>query len=281
MTWDELWTTVQQFLETSGLTILETIAVVLFGIAVIRVVMRVLRNVLLRSKLENSIATFLLSVLNVILYVILLTVVMSVLHIPLTSFVVVMSAAGLAVSLALQSSLSNLANGFLIISTKPFKEGDYVEVGGVSGTVKAIKMMNTKIQTPDNKIITVPNSSVMSSNVVNYNARDTRRVDLVVSAAYGCDLEEVKGVIHEVIAGHPHILATPEPFVRMSEQGASSLSFTIRVWTAAAHYWDVFFDLNEQLYTAFNAHGIEIPFNQLDVNVRALPDVKQQGGSEQ
>ena len=272
MNWDEMMTAIQGFLETSGLLILRAIAILMFGLAVIRVVMRILRGIFLRSRLENSIASFLLSVLNVLFYFVLLTVVMTVLNVPLTSFVVVTSAAGLAISLALQDSLSNLANGFLIVSTKPFKEGDYVEVGGVSGTVKAIKMMNTKIQTTDNKVITVPNKDIMTSNVVNYNARDTRRVEIKFGVAYGSDVEQVKQLIRKVISENPQIMTVPEPFVRMSEQAASSLNFTVRVWTAAGNYWDVYYDLNERVYRTFTENGIEIPFNQLDVNVKSLPE---------
>lgn len=264
----EVLSVIETYLPTVGLTVLEIVAALMLGMAIIRVVMRLARNLLLRSRLENSIASFLLSILNAVLYVILLAVIMSLLNIPLTTFVVVISAAGLAISLALQNSLSNLANGFVIISTKPFKEGDYVQIGDVEGTVKSIKMMNTKIMTSDNKIITVPNSTIVESNVVNYNARDTRRVDMLFGVSYSSDIEEVKRIILGVIAENPAIMTTPEPFVRLEEQAASSLNFRVKVWTANADYWDVYYDLNERVLEAFRKNGIEVPFNQLDVNIR-------------
>ncbi len=264
----DVWEVVKTYVPTVGLTILEVVAALMLGIAVVRVIMRLVRNLLLRSRLENSIASFLLSILNALLYVILLAVIMSLLNIPLTTFAVVLSAAGLAISLALQNSLSNLANGFVLISTKPFKEGDYVDIGGVEGTVKSIKMMNTKIMTVDNKMITVPNSTITGSNVVNYSAQETRRVDMTFGVSYASDVEEVKRIILGVIADNPAIMTTPEPFVRLQEQAASSLNFRVKVWTANSEYWNVYYYLNEEVLKAFRREGVEIPFNQLDVNIR-------------
>lgn len=269
----DIWEVIKTYVPTVGLTVLEIVAALMLGIAIIRVIMRLVRSFLLRSRLENSIASFLLSILNALLYVILLAVIMSLLNIPLTTFAVVLSAAGLAISLALQNSLSNLANGFVLISTKPFKEGDYVEIGGVEGTVKSIKMMNTKIMTVDNKVITVPNSTITGSNVVNYSAQETRRVDMTFGVSYASDVEEVKRIILGVIADNPAIMTTPEPFVRLQEQAASSLNFRVKVWTASSDYWNVYYYLNEEVLKAFRREGVEIPFNQLDVNIR-----KSEGG---
>lgn len=266
---EEIWNYFVGFLEDGfGQYLIRAITLLFIGIVVIKIVKALLKKVLLRSPLENSLVTFFMSILTFVMYVVLFMLIASTLQIPMTSFVVITTALSLAVSLALQGSLSNMANGVVILSTKPFKEGDFVEIDGVSGTVKAIRMLNTKLLTPDNKTISIPNSTIISSKVINYSASSIRRVDMTFGVAYGVDVEEIKSIIMGVIVRQPEILHTPEPFVRLGEQAASSLNFYTRVWVASADYWTVYFNLNEQVLKAFNENKIEVPFNQLDVHIK-------------
>lgn len=259
---------INNFLETTGVMLVQVFAILVFGIIIIKVLMKFLRKALLKSSVENTLGSFVLSILNLVLYIVLVFIVADVVGISTTSFIAALSAIALAISLALQSSLSNLANGLIIVGTKPFVEGDFVEIASITGKIKSISMFNTKIVTLDNKVITVPNSEIVNSNVINHFERSTRRVDLTFSVAYGSDIKVVKRVIMGVIAKHKMILQAPEPFVRLMQQNSSSLDFVVRVWTSTVNYWDVYFDLNEQIYDAFNRSGLEIPFNQIDVHIK-------------
>jgi small conductance mechanosensitive channel len=166
-----------------------------------------------------------------------------------------------------QGVISSLASGIMLVVTKPFEEGDFVDIGGASGVVESIKITSTKLKTGDNKVIIIPNSTVTSSNITNYSTKETRRLDLTFSVAYGSDVEKVKEIILGVIAKHSEILDTPAPMVRLTEHGASSLDFVTRVWVKQADYWPVNFDLKEEVLAAFDAAGISVPFPQLDVHM--------------
>jgi small conductance mechanosensitive channel len=199
-----------------------------------------------------------------ILYVIIL---LSMLGVDTTSLVAIFSVLTLAISLAVQGVISNLASGIMLVVTKPFEEGDFVDIGGDSGTVEHILITCTKLKTGDNKVVIIPNSNVTSSAVINYSAKETRRLDLSFSVAYGTDVERVKGVVLLVIARHGGILADPKPTVRLAEHGTSALQFVARVWVKQADYWDVNFDLQEEVLAAFSENGITVPFPQMDVHV--------------
>jgi small conductance mechanosensitive channel len=167
-----------------------------------------------------------------------------------------------------QGVVSNLASGITLVVTKPFEEGDYVEIDGTGGTVESISIFSTKLKTGDNKVIIIPNGNVTSANIVNYSTKGTRRLDLVVTAAYGTEIAKVKETVLEVVSRHEEIFEDPAPVVRLKEQGDSALVFTVRVWLKSSDYWNVNFDLNEELYEAFEQKGIDIPFPQLDVRVK-------------
>jgi small conductance mechanosensitive channel len=173
----------------------------------------------------------------------------------------------LAVSLGLQTTLSSLTNGIVLIFTKPFVAGDYVDIGGAAGTVKEIKLFSVKIVTPDNITVIVPNSTVLSSVIINYSRLPIRRLDLVVPVSYGADIAKVKQVVLDIVNADARVQKNPEPFFRLTEYGASSLNFTLRVWTLTGEFWNVKFDVMEKIVEAFRANGLEIPFNQLDVHV--------------
>ncbi len=175
---------------------------------------------------------------------------------------------GACIGLAVNGALSNLAGGVLIILTRPFKIDDYIEAQGHSGTVVDIHITTTKLKTPDNKIIYLPNGPLANGNIVNYSVMDTRRVDFCFSVAYGSDVEKAKSIIREIIEGHELVLKDPEVFVRLSKQADSSLDITARAWVNSADYWTVNFDVLEAVNARLESEGIEVPFNQLDVHVR-------------
>ncbi len=180
----------------------------------------------------------------------------------------VVTSFGVCAGLALNGALSNLAGGVMIILTRPFRVDDYIEALGHSGTVEEIRIVSTRLRTPDNKVIYLPNGSLSAAEIVNYSENDTRRVDLTFSIGYGDDFERAKEIIRGICEAHELILSDPAPFIRVSEHGASSINIVTRVWVKSEDYWTVHFDLLESIKAAFDKEGIEIPFNQLDVHVK-------------
>ena len=248
--------------------ILTFVLVLVLGYVAIRILGRIVVRTIDRSKLRGATGNFLASFIRVAMLAIYMVILLSMLGVDTTSLVAVFSVLTLAISLAVQGVVSNLASGITLVVTKPFEEGDYVEIGGTGGTVESISIFSTKLRTGDNKVITIPNSNVTSENIVNYSTKGTRRLELIVSTAYGTKISTVKKTVLDVIARHGEILDTPAPMVRLKEQGDSALNFVVRVWVKSSDYWNVNFDLNEELYEAFEENGIDIPFPQLDVHVK-------------
>ncbi|SKA86762.1 small conductance mechanosensitive channel [Paucidesulfovibrio gracilis DSM 16080] len=189
------------------------------------------------------------------------------LGINVTSFLAVLGAAGLAVGLALKDSLSNFAAGVLLIFFRFFRVGDYVTVGGTSGTVMAVNLFNTELATPDNQKVYVPNSSILGNVIVNVTANDTRRIDLVVGIGYGDIISKAKGILEGLLAADERILKEPEPMVAVSELGDSSVNFVVRPWVRTDDYWSVRFDLIRSIKETFDEQGVTIPFPQQDVHL--------------
>lgn len=250
-----------------GVRLLEAAIVLFIGVKLINWVQKVIRTSTKLDKMDTSIRSFLRSMVTIGLYSLLFLSVASILGIPTTSFITILASCGVAVGLALQGALSNLAGGVMILLFKPFKVGDYIEASGEAGTVADITVVYTILKTPDNKVITIPNGSLTNAVIKNYSTESTRRVDLTFSTAYGCDIEKTKAVIEEVFKAHPLTLDDPAPMIRLSTHGDSALIFTARAWVNSADYWTVYFDLTEQVKKAFDANGIQIPFPQLDVHM--------------
>ncbi len=175
---------------------------------------------------------------------------------------------GVCVGLAVNGALSNLAGGVLILLTRPFRVDDFIEAQGITGTVSDIHITHTKIITPDNKVIYVPNGSLSNGNIINYSEKDTRRVDFKFSIGYAADAERAKALVSEILTSHALTLSDPAPFVRMSAHGASAIEITARAWVKSGDYWTVNFDVIEAVKASFDANGIEIPFDQLDVHIK-------------
>mgnify|MGYP002518068805 FL=1 len=252
------------FFETVGIQIIQCLAVFVVGVIVIRIVKTTIKRATKDSN-NQTLVGFFISCLNVFLYLVIFYIIFSILGISTASFIAALSAAGLAIALSLKDSLSNLANGVLIVSTKPFVEGDYVLIGSVEGTIKSVKMFTTKIVTIDNKEITIPNSKVISGEIINYSARTTRRVDLDVYVSYDSDIEKVKKVLIDVMKKNKLVAKSPEPFARLNKYGSSCLEFRIKAWTSTDTYWDCYYDLMEEFIKALEKNHIKVPYDSMEI----------------
>ena len=251
-----------------GMKILAAVLILIIGRILIKWVMKLLGKSKFAKNNDATVVRVLLNFASASLYVLLLVTIINILGVPMASMIAVIASAGVAIGLALQGALSNLAGGIMIMILRPFHIDDFVEIAGNSGTVKDVGIFYTVINTGDNKVITVPNGTVMASAITNYSKNDTRRVDLVFNVAYGTNVEKVKSILLEEAGKHELALKDPAPFARLTKQSESSIDFTLRVWTKSGDYWTVNFDLLETINNRFEKEGIEIPFNQLDVHIK-------------
>lgn len=243
------------------------LCLVVASYVVIRLLVAAVDRTMERAGMDRGIRTFLRSGLKVLLWMVAICILLGYIGVPMTSLVAVLSVLGLAVSLAVQGILSNLAGGIMIISSRPFLAGDYVELGEVSGTVKEVGLVYTKLTTPDNKVIHIPNGDISSKTIVNYSANAERRVELKFTVSYDAPQQTVKDCMSKVVGEHPLTLTTPAPMIRVSGYGNSSVEYVLRCWCATRDYWDVYFDLMEQVKTAFDKAGVEMTYDHLNVHM--------------
>jgi small conductance mechanosensitive channel len=227
----------------------------------------VLRRILIKAKMDDILVEFICTIARVALLLFVVIAALEQFGVDTTSLIALLGAAGLAVGLAMQNSLSNFAAGVMLIVFHPFRAGDYVEAGGTSGTVEKISIFSTVLRTPDNREVIVPNGNIYGSNIVNFSARDTRRVDLVFGIGYGDDIRQARDIIQSILAQDDRILQDPEPVVAVGELGANSVDFVVRPWVATADYWNVRWDLLEKIKLAFDEQGVSIPYPQRDVHL--------------
>lgn len=251
-----------------GGRLLAALAVLLIGFRIIKILNKKTAKAKVFDKIESSTKNFMFKVIDVAAKVLLVILAASILGVPMASVVAVIGSAGLAIGLALEGSLGNIASGVVLMVTKPFKEGDFITVGGDGGTVEDIGIFYTTLITGDKRRVIYPNSTIAGATIVNASSEKERRVDLVFTTSYNADVQTVKNCINAIIDKHPLTMKEPEPFVRLSKHGDSALEFTVRVWTAADDYWTVYFDLLEQVKADFDAKGIEIPYPQMDVHIK-------------
>jgi len=250
-----------------GGRVIAALLILIIGKWITSWIRRVFERTLKARKVDATIVSFLGNLGYMLLMTLVVLMAIGKLGVNTTSFVAVVGAAGLAVGLALQGSLSNFASGVLLIIFRPFKAGDFVEAGGAAGIVEEIQVFCTKIRTGDNKEIIVPNSGVLGGNIVNYSAKKTRRVDLVFGIGYDDDLRKAKSLLQEIIASEERILKDPESLVAVSELGDSSVNFVVRAWVKSGDYWPVHFHLLETVKLRFDEEGISIPYPQQDVHM--------------
>ncbi|MBN2398475.1 MAG: mechanosensitive ion channel [Deltaproteobacteria bacterium] len=257
---------IQEMISLYGLKIIAALLIFIVGRWIAGIIQRITGKILTKRSVDPIITSFVENLVYVVLLVFVVLAALAQLGIQTTSFIAVIGAAGLAVGLALQGSLSNFAAGFLILIFRPFKAGDYVEAGGVAGSIEKIQIFTTQLATPDNKTVIVPNSRIMGDTITNYSAKDTRRVDMVFGVSYADDIDTVRSLIRDVIDHDGRILKDPEPAIVVSSLGDSSVNFTVRVWVKTPDYWGVFFDTVEAVKKRFDAEGVSIPFPQTDVH---------------
>ena len=267
---EEVIQTIGQTLGAKDLTlgsVLRVAVLILGGWLVIRVLMGMVDRMLDRSKLAAAGRVYIRSAVQVLLWFLLVLMLAETLGIGATSVIAMFSVAGLAVSLAMQNTLSNLAGGLVLLATKPFVLGDYVEADGVSGTISAVNMAYTTFVTPDNKEIFVPNSELSATKIINYNRLGRRRMDLKFTASYNATTAQVKAAIQEALDATPGILDDPAPVIYLSEYQSSSIEYLARLWTASGDYWTVYYALIERVRESFARHGVEMTYDHLNVHV--------------
>jgi small conductance mechanosensitive channel len=266
--WEEFKTIAWEFFSGQGKAIAWSIALLAIGILVISIITKEVRKQSLKSrKIDNSAAPFVTSIVSLLAYVALFLLLVWTLGFSTESIIAGFASVALAIALGLQNTLASLANGILLIFTSPFKAGDFVSIGGTSGTVKEIKLFSVKLVTIDNLTIIIPNNTVFGSTIINYSKMPLRRIDLVIPAGYDVDVAKLKALIFGIVNMDSRIAKDPAPFFRLTEYGASSLNFTLRVWVTTGDFWNVKFDIMETIVENFRKHNLEIPFDQLDVHV--------------
>lgn len=240
--------------------VLAAILIWIIGSWVIKMLTKGVRKALDKGDYDISLKKFLLNLIGWLLKIVLIIVVLGTVGIETTSFAAIIAAAGLAIGLALQGSLANFAGGVLIMIFKPIKVGDFIEAQGEAGTVKEIEIFTTKLNSPDNKEIIIPNGKLSNDNIVNYSALEMRRVDMVFGVGYDSDIKQTKDILMNQLNNHPLVLKEPAPVVRLTELADSSINFVVRPWVKTPDYWSVYFDIMENTKEALDAAGIEIPY---------------------
>ncbi len=250
-----------------GARILGALLVLVIGMWMVRMVRKGIVKLMQSRKVEPTLVSFLASLASIGLQAFVIVAALEKLNVKTASFIAILGAAGLAIGLALQGSLSNFASGVLMIIFKPFKIGDFVEAGGTMGSVAELGIFTTVLNTPDNKKIIVPNASVTGGNITNFGVNGTRRVDLVCGISYKDNIDKAREAINAVLAADSRILKDPAPTVAVNQMGDSSVNFVVRPWVKSADYWTVYFGVTEAIKKKFDADGITIPFPQRDVHI--------------
>ena len=250
-----------------GLSLILALAILVIGRQIVKILIRVITVALEKSKTEETVRVFVTNLLNTLLMIVVFIAAINQLGIETTSIIAILGAAGLAIGLALQGSLANFAAGILIVVYRPYKVGDYIEAGSHSGTVKDIQIFSTVLTTPDNKIVVVPNGSIMNGSIVNYSGQKTRRIDIIVSCSYEDDIDKVKLVLKDIIKNESRILKDPKPQIAVSELADSSVNLIVRPWVNSSDVLSVRYSLLEQIKKRFDKEGLSIPYPQTDVHI--------------
>lgn len=264
---DYLSDKISEFFTSNQGTIIQFLLVLIIGYLIIKFVKKLTNRLQVFDKLDETVVSILKNIITFFLYAIYLITLLSILGVPMTTFVAILSAMGLAVALALQGNLANFAGAIMILTFKPFRVGDFIDSQGTMGTVKEIQLFFTHLLTPDNCKVIIPNAELVSVRVTNFTSEATRRIDLVFGVSYDSNIEEVKSIIGSIIAGNELILLDQDPIVRVANHNESSLDFDVKVWVKKENYWAVRYDLHEQIKNEFDKNNIEIPLPQHDVHL--------------
>lgn len=250
----------------AGERIIGAIIVFVVGRFIISFLNKLINKLLSKRKIDPSIKSFVRSLSNILLTILLIVAVVSKLGVETTSFAALLASAGVAIGMALSGNLQNFAGGLIVLLLRPYKVGDLIESQGITGTVREIQIFHTILTTADNKVIYIPNGALSSGTVTNYSREATRRIEWIVGVEYGEDFEKVKKTIEDILTADGRILTDPAPTIALHALDASSVNVVTRVWVNAADYWDVYFNINKQIYAVFNREGIGFPFPQLTIH---------------
>ena len=268
MDWNKLWNDIVSFFENNIWNIVIFFAVLIGGIIIIKIFLAIIKKILYKTRIEKIALGFVLAILKVALYLCLTLALLSIIGIQITGVITALSAILLAVGLALQGIIANAANGFVVVSSKMFKKGDYIYADGYEGKVSHINFLYTTIITADNKRVTIPNSTILNNSVVDYDTCPTRRVDFKFGVAYESDVEKVKKILVDCMTSNGKVLLEPAPVCRLNKLDASSIEFVARCWCDSEDYWDVYFDVLELAYNELKRNKISIPYNQIEIRER-------------
>lgn len=249
-----------------SINIFMALVIFLVGKFVVGIIAKLIKQLMIKAKVDTILVSFISSIIKTVLLLFVAVAALDQLGFDTTSMIALIGAAGLAIGLSLQGTLQNLAAGVMLIIFRPFKAGDFIDAGGVMGTVENIQIFNTVMRTGDNREIIVPNSSIFGGTITNFSARETRRVDMVFGIGYGDDIRKAKGIIKIIMDADERILKDPKPLIAVGELADSSVNFNVRPWCKSGDYWDVYFDTHENIKLAFDEQGISIPYPQMDVH---------------
>lgn len=254
--------------------LLIVLALFFVGKWIIRKIHKFLNNIFSKRSMDSALKGFLLNLTNVILFTSLFIVIINIVGTQTVSLAAIIGSAGLAIGLAVKDNLANFAGGVMLLFNKPFKGGDYIQAQNIEGTVKTVGILYTTLTTIDNKTVYIPNGPLSTGTIINYTTQENRRVDLLIGVDYGSDVELVKKILLDAALKHPKVLDDPAPFARMSKMNDSSIDFVLRVWVKSPDYWEVNFDLTEEIYKQLNANGLNIPFPQMTVHLAGQNQAK-------
>ena len=263
----EIINSITQIAADFGLRLLYAVLIIFVGRWVVKLLLKIIKSALEKTTVEETIRIFVANLLNSLLMVIIFIAAINQLGIETTSIIAMLGAAGLAIGLALQGSLANFAAGILIVIFRPYKVGDYIEAGSAEGTVLDIQIFSTVLKTPDNKVVVIPNGTIMDSSIINYTGRATRRVDIVASCGYEDDIDKVKDILKDILNQDERILEEPEPRIAVSELADNSINFIVRPWVNSSDVLSVKYSILEQIKKRFDEEGISIPYPQRDVHI--------------
>ena len=262
----------QELLLSYAVNIVAAIAIVIIGMIVARIVSNTVNRLMLARKIDATVADFLSALVRYGIIAFTLIAALGCVGVHTASVIAVLGAAGLAVGLALQGSLSNLAAGVLLVMFRPFRAGEYVDLGGVAGTVLNVQIFSTTMRTVDGKIVVIPNGKIIAGNIINFSREPVRRNEFIIGVAYDSDIDQVKKILTDIIQSEDRILKDREMTVRLNELGASSINFVVRVWSNSSDLQSVYWDVLERIKREFDANGISFPYPQMDVNFKRVKE---------
>jgi len=265
------WADVAEFFSRQaldfGLKLLVCIAIYVVGKKLIRLLNNILEKLMNNRKLDISVISFLTSLINILLTVVLLITVINILGINNSSFLALFASIGVAMGMALSGTMQNFAGGVMILLFRPYKIGDYIQAQGQEGVVKSIQIFSTVLVTSDNRTVYVPNGSLSNNIIVNFNNQDNRRIEWLIGIDYGTDYDKAKSIIQNILYSEKRILNDPSPYIALKNLSPSSVDILVQVWTKRSSYWDVYYNINEQIYKIFAENGINLPFPQMTVHL--------------